>query len=154
VTQDNPYSPPKADLADRPRPPGSPVKAVLLGLLVDLGGSLLVGALLGVALAISVAQPGMTPEELERALTDISPGSWVSIVGTLAGAACSVLGGLVCARVARRPDYRLGFVLGVLATGSGLLLSFTQYSLAMNALLATLTFSCVLLGTWYGRVKT
>ncbi len=41
MTTRNPYAPPDAKLADPAAAPGSPLKAVALGLAVDLGGTVI-----------------------------------------------------------------------------------------------------------------
>src|SRR5215510_11032931 len=96
---ENPYSPPKGEVEDYPKQPWSPIKAVLLGLAVDVGGSMLLGLLLGMGYAIVLAASGMQADEIALALADLSPWSWISIFGTLMGCGLSVLGGYVCARV-------------------------------------------------------
>jgi hypothetical protein len=151
--QSNPYTPPKAELRELARRPGSPLKAVLLGLTIDVGGSMILGVVLGIAYAASLASSGVGAPQINEALGDISPTSWVSIVGTALGGVLSVLAGFTCARVARREDYKLGFILGAISALSGLLLSGSTYSVPMNVLLCALTFGAVLLGTRLGIRK-
>jgi len=146
----NPYTPPNSELADQARPPGSPLKAILLGLTIDLGGSLIVGIVLGIVYAISLARAGMDPSQIKEAVSHISSTSWVSIVGTVVGGALSILGGFTCARVSRRDDYKLGYILGAISAVSGLLLSYSSHSLLINVLLTVFTFGAVLLGTKLG----
>ena len=100
-----------------------------------------------------MASSGIDPAQMGAEMSNISPTSWVSIVGSLGGAALSFLGGMVCTRAARRSDYSLGLVLASLSASIGLLLSFSQHSVAMNLLLTTLTFTSVMLGTKSGQVK-
>ena len=128
------------------------MKAVLVGLAIDVGGSLLFGAVVGILYAASLASSGMNEQEIAKALANIQTGSWAYVVGTLAGAVLSFLGGFSCARIAQRADYRLGLVLAVLSAGSGLALSWEAYAPMQNVLLTLSTAACVLLGTKYGRV--
>jgi len=150
----NPYTPPKAKLADRPKPPGSPIKAVLLGLGVDIGGSLLIGTALGFFYAISLAMSGMNQAQIHEAVTNVSSGSWISVIGMAGGCISSVLGGCPCARVSRRDDYKLGFVLAAISSIVGLLYSYNSHSVPVLALSVSLTIDSVLIGTRIGRSKS
>ena len=152
--QSNPYSPPKAGLSDPPKPPKSPLRSVLLGLVIDVGGSLLLGIVLGIGRATAFLVSGMSESEIIESLRHPPAYSLISILGTLGGAALSVVGGFVCARVSRRSDYRLGFILAGLSATSGLLLSYGSHSLPVNLLLTLLTVASVLLGTKLGRTSS
>jgi len=150
----NPYTPPQSPLRDQPRPPASAVKAVLVGLAIDVGGSLLTGAILGMVYGVSLASQGMNEQEMAAALANIPSTSWVNIVGSLVGGVLSFLGGFACTRIARRPDYRLGLVLAAISAVSGLALSWQAHPPMQNALLTLSTAACVLLGTKFGRVAS
>ena len=149
--QNNPYTPPKAPLKDQPRVAGSPVKAVLVGLAIDVGGSLLVGLVVGGLYAVSLASQGMSEAEIAEVLTNIPGDSWVSIVGMLAGAVLSFVGGFACARIAGRAEYRLGLILAFLTAAFGLFMSWEAYTPLQNVLLTLSTAACVLLGAKFGR---
>jgi hypothetical protein len=149
----NPYSPPQAPLTDPPRPPRSPIAAVLLGLAVDIGGSLLVGIVLTIAYGVSLASSGMSASEIDAAISDIPTDSWVSIVGNLVGAGFSILGGFVCARFSRRSDYKLGFIMGAISAVLGFVLAYKTQVPVINLMLACLTFASVVLGTHFGRLR-
>lgn len=151
--QGNPFQPPQASLVEHSAKPGSPVKAVLLGLAIDVGGSVLLGVVLAMAYAFSLAAKGLSENEIKQAMETLSNDSWMSIVGLLAGSGLSVLAGYVCARVSGRQDYKLGFVLGALSATSGMLLSFGAYSFMTGAALSGLTVLAVLLGTRLGRAQ-
>jgi hypothetical protein len=149
--QNNPYTPPKTPLKDQPRVAGSPVKAILVGLAIDLGGSLLVGAIVGFLYAASLVSQGMSEADIAVALTNIPADSWMFIGGMLAGALLSFVGGFACARIAGRDEYRLGSILAFLTAGFGLAMGWESYEPMQNVLLTLSTAACVLLGTKYGR---
>jgi hypothetical protein len=146
---ENRYQPPTAEVHDQPATQGSAVKAVSLGLLVDIGGTLLLSVVVFSAYAVVQTGNGMSVEQIEAELGNLPPTSLLFIVMTLLGCGLSVLGGYVCARIARRRDYRLGVVLGALSTTLGLLLG-SDESAGMLAATALLSFAAIMLGTRLG----
>jgi hypothetical protein len=76
------YAPLRSQSSDGGRPAG-PVKALLLGLAIDVGGSLLVGFVIGMVYAASLARAGMSLQRIEAAMNALPPTSWVFIVGTV-----------------------------------------------------------------------
>ena len=148
----NPFKPPDTDLRGKP-PPNSPVKAVLVGLAIDIGGSTLVGILLSIAYAATLVNTGLSEDELKEAVTHIPPDSVFSIAGTLLGAACSVLGGYVCARIVCRDEFRTGAVMASLSGFLGLTLGSSDTPDDLLFLLTLSTVACVMLGVKYGRER-
>lgn len=141
----NPYSAPKSSLHDAPTEPGNPVKAVLLGLLADFGGTLLLGVLFSVGYGAMLAPQGLSVEAITAEIEAASTSGWGRVFFMVLGTGFSVLGGYVCSRVARRSDYRLGFVMVglslvvVYAMGGGAQASlFEDIALSVVSALATL----------------
>lgn len=93
-----------------------------------------------------------SPVELQQALLRPAIGSPYMIGALMIGATTSFLGGLICARLSRRRDYRLGLILAGLSSAAGLLLSSQSRPLVEHAGLAVLTAAAILLGTRVGRV--
>lgn len=153
MSQPNPYAPPGAAVQDPPARPGSAVKAVVLGLLVDVGGttlgSMIIGAIYGVALAASGA--GM--EELEAASRGWAQVSWLFWLTSAMGLGFSVLGGYTCARVARRDELRLGGVLAALSAGLGYLLAGDAYELGTFLSLTLAGIGAVVVGARWGYAR-
>jgi hypothetical protein len=129
---------------------GSPAKAVIFGVLVDIVGSTLAAFLIMLAYGIALAASGASAEEIERAATKVDPTSWVSIAGFAVGCAFSFLGGYVCARVVRDAELKWASVVAAISVASGFLLGMQAYSIALNVLLAILGAACVLLGGYVG----
>ncbi|MGQ0801166.1 MAG: hypothetical protein ACT4NL_13800 [Pseudomarimonas sp.] len=138
-------------MADPPTAPGSSAKAVLFGLGADIGGTLVFSIVIGIGYGIYVVGTGKTDTEIEQAFSDLPSHTWLSVIGLLVGVGFSVLGGYVCARISRRSDYQLGFVLGTLSAISGLLLSDPSHSPSYMVGLTVLTLAAVLLGTKLGK---
>lgn len=151
---DNPFKPPDAELRDPPPRPGSPALAVVAGLVVDIGGSLVCAFVLQYFYIESLQSSGMSADDIAAALGNLPPTSPVLVLGMLLGSLCSVAGGFVCARVARVNEYRVGGIMAVLSAFLGELLgerSGGDTAPDMRCLLALTTVACVLLGAKYGR---
>jgi MFS family permease len=146
----NPYEPPQTPVSDPQPQAGSPVKAVLLGLAVDIGGSLVASVLLGIVYAVMLASSGVSGDELRTELEGVMQTGWGFTIASAVGCAFSVLGGWVCARVSRRRDYRLGWVLAACSVGIGTLISADGYSVLQQVLLGGVTVACVLIGVRSG----
>ncbi len=147
----DPYAPPGARLEDKPGP-GSMVKAVLVGLGVDICGSLVAGIVLGMVYAAILAASGASPEEIETAFANISPLSPMSILGSLTGCGLSVWGGYLCARIARRREYALGAVVAAISTAASLMMA-SHYPIGVNLALSIATFGSVMFGVRFGYAK-
>ena len=127
----SPYRAPGAKLADPAPRPGSPYKAVALGLLTDFGGTL--------ALSLIVAP--------------VSPESWPFYAISIGGGAFSVLGGYVCARIAGQSEYTLGAILAAINVVLGLALGGDDADVGMQIVLNVATVACVILGARLGKAR-
>jgi uncharacterized membrane protein YfcA len=147
----NPYEPPGAAVNDvAPSSPGSPLKAVIYGILVDIGGSIGAGLVLVLVYSIVLASSGASVEDIQRAVSEPQPLSWFSIVGFLVGCAASFLGGYVCARVSAANEMKW---VGIVAAVSGvvsLLMGMDAYAFEWNAVLALVGMAAVFAGGWTG----
>jgi len=146
----SPYEPPKAAVSDVERLPGSPVKGIVYGVLIDVGGSLVLGLAVMLLYGIVLAASGVPPEEMEKALTNVDPLSWVSLVGNVMGMGVSFLGGYVCARVAFKDEYKWAGVVAVISFISGFLFGMSAYSIEWNLLLALVSAGAVMAGARSG----
>lgn len=148
----DPFAPPQAALVDPPPSPMAGWKAVLLGFAVDFGGSMIGGVIYAFVWAMWLAMHGASPGVLQTTLMNPRMDSAYMIGALLLGASFSFLGGLLCARLSRRTDFRLGLILAGLSAGAGVLMSLQSRPIGEHAFLATLTVGAILLGTRVGRV--
>lgn len=147
----NPYAAPDAKLADPAAGPGSAFKAVSLGLVADIGGSVGVSLVLALGYGVVLGISGASQEEIEAAT--VATDSWFFYLTTLVGFGFSVLGGYVCARIAKRSEYKLAAVLAVISVLLGLGFTFAQYSVLMNLVLAIAGVAAVMLGARLGYAR-
>jgi len=149
----DPFAPPRSEPPPQAPVPGSPLRAVLTGLAIDIGGSLLMGLLLTAAWSASLASDGLGPAEIRAALQSLSPDAAVVRIGELLGAGLSTLGGYVCARIARQAEYRLAAIQAGVSAVFGLLMAGADDPPAQTALLALCTVACVMLGAHLGKLR-
>lgn len=148
----NPYTPPEARVKDEPSP-GSPIKAVLVGLAVDIGGSIAAGVVLTLVYGILLGSAGATPEEIAVAAAAISPGSWVFNVGVAMGCGFSVWGGYLCARIAGRREYVSGAAMAIISMAIAVAFGSDAYPAGLNLALSIATFGAVMFGVRVGVAK-
>jgi hypothetical protein len=146
----NPYAAPDAKLADPAAAPGSPIKAVLIGLGVDIGGSEVATLILALAYGMFLAASGASQEEIAAASQGTHTDSWFFYASSLVGCAFSVLGGYVCARIARRSEYTLGAILAAISAAFGLWASMDQYQVGILASLTLASIGAVMWGARLG----
>ena len=152
----NPFKPPETDSTKGPRPPataGSPLKAVLMGLAVDIGGSTVLGVVISLVYAVQLHGQGVAEGDMREAMDNMPHDSALYIAGTLLGALMSVLGGYVCARVARRDEYRAGAVMAAVSVIFGLMMTAHPSLDEMTLLLMVTGAACNLLGVKYGAER-
>lgn len=108
----NPYQPPEAPVAgaDRDERFGSPVKAILFGLAVDIGGSIVGGTILAIVWGIVLGAGGASSEEIDRFFRESQTFLWASLC---TGLAFTGVGAYVTARIANRAEYRFALMLGL-----------------------------------------
>jgi len=151
VTTDNPYKAPTAPVKDALPPPRSPIVAVLAGLAVDIGGTVVAGIVIAIVYAIILASQGLDAEKIQTVLSTVDPSSTYFAVGTLMGFGFSVLGGYVCARLARRRERRLALIQGLLSAAIGLSMAGDDFEIGVNIGMSLLTALSVVLGGELGR---
>jgi len=149
----NPYGAPQAKLADPAPRPGSPYKAVLLGLLTDFGGTIALSVLIALAYGIQLAAYGASPEEIEAASRSLPADSWAFWAGTIGGGGFSVLGGYVCARIAGQSEYTLGVILAAISMLLGLVLGGGGDDVGMQVVLHAASIACVIVGSHIGKTR-
>jgi hypothetical protein len=148
MSERNPYSPPSADVDNRARQPGkpAPIKGLLVGLAIDIGGSLCVGVILSVVYAVLASMGGHTPEQIAAELQHIEPDSWFYVIGIIAGSLCSFIGGYVCARIAKQGEIGLGIIQSICSLAASMALGPSEQALGIQIALSGLTVLVIMLG--------
>jgi hypothetical protein len=110
----NPYEMPRSDVQQNEALPVRPVRGILIGLLIDLGGSILAVTAITFAYAIYIGTRGASASEIEGALTSTDPTSVLGAMHTLAGLGMSYLAGFYCLRISRGTNLRYPLVLAAI----------------------------------------
>lgn len=113
---ENPYRPPETVVTAAGRRPGSPLKAVAVGTIVNVVGSLLAGVAIGIAAGIYFAALGYDDEQISGALMGNDA---LMLVYFVTGIGFSLWGGYLCARIANKREYRYAFVTGCIGYAIG-----------------------------------
>ena len=156
MTSPNPFTPPEAKVEDRPNlAPGSPVKAVFVGAVVDIGATIVGGTVLSIAFAMALAASGASAEESAAQMLRQSGWTPLTLLATAIGAAASALGGYTCARIAKRDEARLGWILAGVSVLLGLVFAGSEAAFVIDQVLvgALLTVIGVLVGTRIGTAR-
>jgi len=154
MNSNDPFAPPKSDVSIKHDAiPGSPVKAVLLGFLADFGGSIVGGIPLGVIYGVLLAMSGVPQDKISGTLNSMPPDSLYSIIGFCIGFAFSILGGYVCARIAKQNEYFLAGAMATLSAICGSFITPEDYSVGTTASLTVLSYAFVFFGANLGRKK-
>lgn len=113
---DNPYSPPNSELEVKEILPPRPVFGITMGILIDLGGTMLLGVASGFIYAAFLASEGMPLEEIEALLGSYDPMSLYGIVNVFLGLFMSYVGGLYCAKISRATSYLYPGIMAAILT--------------------------------------
>ena len=146
-----PYAPPESAVQDvveiRPRP----ITGVVMGTVVDLGGTIVAAIVFAIIYAIYLRSKGVAQEEIGTILTTMPVGSVYFFIATAAGSLFSMLGGYVCASYSQRNVYRSGMVMATVVSVVGYLIGGPNDSELLEALMIMLTYAAVLSGVWLQR---
>ena len=142
----NRYEPPRAPLDPRSREPGSIPKAVFVGAIIDIGGTMIGGIIIGILYSLLLSVQGRSGAEVEQALTHFDRWSLFGISLTLMGIAMSAVGGFQCAVVANRTTYLAPGIMSLISVTSGAMLNDGQLSLPELLLMSGLTVVSILGG--------
>jgi tellurite methyltransferase len=129
------------------------IKAVAIGLAVDVGGSIAATILLVIAYRIVLRALGVSAEEIESVTADMPTDSALFYLAMLAGLAFSGLGGYVCARIAKGAELKVGAILAAISAGIGLAIGGDPGRLGLLIGLTLASVAAVFAGANLGRAK-
>ena len=140
------YAPPQAEVGVPSRGKPAPVRGIILGLLVDIGGSILSSTLISVVIAVVLTRAHKTPQEIQQLLTHIEPFTSYWLIMMTGGMLCSFLGGYVCALNAKVNVMRTTAIFAAITTTLGIVLSSGRATLLEHLVLGILSVVVVMSG--------
>jgi hypothetical protein len=148
----SPYAPPKADLGGgrAAKEPGSALKAVLLAFLANVLLSFALGIVFVVLYSAFLAVTGKSMDEIVEVMSTIGDHGATDIVVLVLEGGCSILGGFICARIARHSEYQLGAILGALLATFSWVMAMDDDAKAMLAATMIVTVVATMAGVWIG----
>lgn len=108
------------------------VKAVLLGVLADIGASVAAAMILLPLFAGGSVSSEMSADDMEVAVKQIMQNGWFLIANFVVGLSCSALGGYVAARVAKKEIYLNAALVGLFSLLIGSLNLSGEYPIWFN----------------------
>ena len=110
------YVTPKSNVSVPNTKPGSPVKGVIYGVLIDIGGTILFSTILGIVWATLLLSQGVSKEQAQIIMQNPNSTSPVMLFGMVVGCMISVFACYICGRVAKKYEYRLSILIFVMLT--------------------------------------
>ncbi len=149
----SPYSPPASAVDVYVEQKGAPWKAVLLGLLIDIGGSIVSSVLIVMVSAMVMASNGMDQREIQNLFAGPERSLPVSVALYVMGGLFSVLGGFVCARIVKQNELKWGGIMAAISTLIGLVIGGNRHESVMALFLYVVGFVATLMGAWLGMKR-
>jgi len=149
----SPYAPPVSDVTINETRAGKPWVGIVLGALVDIGGSIAASAVLMFVYVFLLAKQGVPRDEIVQLVQNPESSPVVYWLGYAIGSLFSLLGGYVCARIVRRKELQWGAVLSVVTVLVGIMFLNSASGVLKLLFEVALEVALVMGGTWLGMRK-
>ena len=124
------------------------VKVILMGLLIDIGGSIAFQFVVGIIATVYLLKHGVGQAEVAPALIQlIMSQPWLSILEAI-GAFISLLAGYYVTAKMKEKTYKYAKILGVCSSAIGFSMAYSYYPLSENIAMAVLTILSSVAGAW------
>lgn len=144
----NPYQPPNADVNRADAAPGSLPKAVLTGVGIDIGGTILMSFLATVVMVGLLASEGRSESEIQSSLGGLDVFSGFGLMLSIAGLAMSFIGGYWCAKIANRTTYLAPTLMAAVSLVYSLVFGSGQTSWPVTLALIAISIVAIYVGAW------
>lgn len=147
----SPYAPPASNPEIYEERKGAAWKAVLLGVVVDIGGTVVISFGAAFVAAMIFTSQGMDEAQFDQLFADRTSPLMVAL--TIVGGLFSILGGYVCARIAKHNELKLGGVVALFSTLFAIILDDERSGMTEDLLLYTAGIVSILFGSWLGMKR-
>lgn len=142
----NRYQPPHSRIDPRNREPGSIPKAVTVGAIIDIGGTMLGSFVVAMCYAVLLGMQGLSSDEITKALNELDRWSVPGLITMAIGLVMSVLGGLQCAVIANRATYLAPGILSIVSVAIGAMMNDGRTALPELLFFSAITVAAILGG--------
>lgn len=143
---ENLYQPPESRLKPKEPEPGSPLKAILVSVAIDIFGTVAMSLILGFAVAIYWKVTGASWDGVMERGEEWSLTTPMQLIAIVLGSLVSLFAGYTCARIAKRNVYYYATIAGLLVTFIAYLLGMQAVSQAENIFLSVLSLAVFVYG--------
>ena len=147
------YSQPNSDLENGKIIKGKSVKAIVIASIIDIFGTTIYGAIIGVVATIYLTYQGQSFEEIQKYYEQASIFSLLKLSGVLGGLIISIVGGYVCARISINKIKRDAIILSIIIACFSFIVGVGGISVLENTILAIITVGAIILGAYLGARK-
>jgi len=144
----NPFQAPSSELRESALPGGSPLIAIIVGVVIDVGGTVVLGFVMLIAYTIRQLSQGATQEQVIQSLQTVDPTSWFFLLSAGLGTLLSFLGGYVCAAIVRRNELKCASVVGLISFAFGIWAGAGRIVAWLTLAMALMSLAAVLSGAW------
>lgn len=131
-------------LVERRYQPGSLVKAVSIGALIDLLGSAVVGLAFGIVYSSVLVAQGFSQDAIKKTLESLTPWAGLGLFASALTLPVAVFAGYKTAVIANRASYLAPGLVAVISCGLNAMVATTQppprFALAVMSVVTVITF--------------
>ena len=142
------YQTPESEIKNKHDRQGSPVKAVVVATLVDIGGTMIFGILYVMAYWYYLESSGFSAEQIEKALAFDDLTSTISLIGIVGGGLISLYSGYLCAKIVNYDEFRVVTYYACVMIVFNFLLTEEDTSITQDIILNVITLMCIYVGAW------
>lgn len=149
----NIYGAPISNLSEKPEARGSLLQGLILGLLIDIVGTMIVGAIYGAGRAMYLMSTGMSADDVVAKLSKINLLTFEGAATTSIGLFMSFFAAYICAKRSGKSSKYAVITLGTASISFGIYYGLDKYSFAENFILSIITAAAIYLG-YLSWIKT
>ena len=127
----------------------APIIGLVVGLLIDIGGSILIASIIYSFYAIANGIPHETIIKIKSISEYLSKPHMV--ISSIIGCLLSVLAGFVCSRIARSATMKLAHIMAAISFITGFALSYSTYPISLVIIFSVTLYALLIIGYGLGQ---
>jgi len=130
----------------------APIMGLIIGLLIDIGGSMLLSSMIYSAYSVYSIVNGI-PHETVNSIKSIQ--EYLSkphfVISSILGSFLSVLAGFVCSRIAQTKTMKLAYIMATISFIIAFALSYSTYPVMLIIILSAISYVLLIIGYAIGQ---